>query len=112
MLEINDVELYCRIVYKSHALHVCCRSFTTFSASSELPCDTEATVVLWINKACSVMRARLEQQNATRVRDLMLHVSYYAFKDAPKQFSQIFADSFNCKHRWEHFFLLILKVED
>ena len=67
--------------YNSDVLYVCYRSFTTFSASSELPCDTEATVVLWINKACAVMRARLEQQNATRVRDLTLSLSYHAFRD-------------------------------
>ncbi|KAI0217425.1 Calmodulin-regulated spectrin-associated protein 1 [Lamellibrachia satsuma] len=54
-------------------------SFTTFSASTELPFDTETTVGLWIKKVCSVMRARLElseQQNASRMLSSML-ISFY-----------------------------------
>ena len=37
---------------------LCCRRYTTFSASSELPGSVEEAVVFWINKTCAALANR------------------------------------------------------
>uniref|UniRef100_T1JA50 CKK domain-containing protein n=1 Tax=Strigamia maritima TaxID=126957 RepID=T1JA50_STRMM len=38
------------------------KKFSSFSASSELPADTEEALVLWINKSCVKMKHRIEEE--------------------------------------------------
>lgn len=41
------------------------RRFATFSASSELPADTEDAILFWVNKVCVTVQKHLESAQDT-----------------------------------------------
>jgi hypothetical protein len=58
-----------------------CRRFAVFNASSELPSDSEAAVVFWMNKVCSTVQSKeqkgsqvLEGQSKIKVCHMYVRV--------------------------------------